>query len=56
MPDFLVEYEDGRKALIEVKDPSRLDSDDVQRKRKAVEMWCKTLLSKIRLFWTAVSQ
>lgn len=41
VPDFLVEYEDGRKALIEVKDPSRVDSDDVQRKRKSAEMWCK---------------
>lgn len=41
VPDFLVEYEDGRKALIEVKDPSRLDSNDVQRKHKSAEMWCK---------------
>ena len=36
-----MEYEDGRKALIEVKDPSRVDSNDVQRKRKAAEIWCK---------------
>lgn len=41
MPDFLVEYEDGWKAVIEVKDPSRVDSHDVQRKRKAAEIWCK---------------
>jgi hypothetical protein len=41
VPDFLVEYEDGRKAVIEVKDPSRIDSPDVLRKRKAAEMWCK---------------
>src|SRR5437588_1965083 len=41
VPDFLVEYEDGRKAVIEVKDPSRIDSIDVQRKRKSAEMWCK---------------
>jgi len=41
VPDFLVEYEDGKKAVIEVKDPSRIDSNDVQRKRKAAEMWCK---------------
>jgi hypothetical protein len=40
-PDFLVEYNDGKKAIIEVKDPSRIDSDDVQRKRKAAEIWCK---------------
>ena len=41
VPDFLVEYTDSRKALIEVKDPSRIDSDDVNRKRKSAEMWCK---------------
>jgi hypothetical protein len=41
VPDFLVEYIDGRKSIIEVKDPSRLDSDDVIRKRKAAEIWCK---------------
>lgn len=41
VPDFFIEYQDGRKALIEVKDPTRVDSDDVQRKRKAAEMWCK---------------
>ena len=41
VPDFLVEYVDGKKAVIEVKDPSRVDSIDVQRKRKAAEMWCK---------------
>ena len=28
MPDFLVEYEDNRKVIIEVKDPSRVDSSD----------------------------
>ena len=41
MPDFLVQYEEGRKVVIEVKDPGRIDSNDVQRKRKAAEMWCK---------------
>lgn len=41
VPDFLVEYEDGRKVVLEVKDPSRVDSDDVKRKSKAAEMWCK---------------
>ena len=41
VPDFLVEYENGQRALIEVKDPSRIDSDDVQRKRKAAEIWCR---------------
>ena len=41
MPDFIVEYNDGRKTIVEVKDPSRIDSNDVQRKRKAAEIWCK---------------
>jgi len=41
LPDFLVQYKDERKALVEVKDPSRMDSPDVLRKRKAAEMWCK---------------
>lgn len=41
VPDFLVQYSDGRVALIEVKDPSRMDSDDVKRKRSAAEMWCR---------------
>jgi hypothetical protein len=40
-PDFLVEHTDGTKALIEVKDPTRVDSDDVLRKRRSAEMWCK---------------
>jgi hypothetical protein len=40
-PDFIVEYSDGRKVILEVKDPSKLDSDEVKRKRKAAEMWCK---------------
>ena len=39
-PDFIVEYNDGRKALIEVKDPSRMDSPAVLRKRRAGEEWC----------------
>jgi len=41
VPDFLVEYEDGEQKIIEVKDPSRIESNDVQRKRKAAEIWCK---------------
>ena len=40
-PDFIVEYADGRKALIEVKDPSRMDSPAVLRKRSAAEEWCR---------------
>ena len=41
VPDFIVEYDDGRKAIIEVKDPSRLESNYVQRKRRAAEIWCE---------------
>ncbi|HNQ22662.1 MAG TPA: TnsA endonuclease N-terminal domain-containing protein [Phycisphaerae bacterium] len=41
VPDFLVEYEGGGKAVIEIKDPSRLDSNDVQRKRRAAEIWAR---------------
>ena len=40
-PDFLVEYTDGRKKIIEVKDPSMIDSPAVQRKRRAAEEWCR---------------
>jgi len=40
-PDFLVEYDDGKKVIIEVKDASRIDSNDVMRKRKSAEIWCK---------------
>jgi len=40
-PDFLVEYTDGTKALIEVKNPTLVDSDDVLRKRRSAEIWCK---------------
>jgi len=41
VPDFFVEYLDGKKEIREVKDPTRIDSNDVQRKRKAAEIWCK---------------
>lgn len=40
-PDFLVEYADGRKAIIEVKDPSRIDSPSVVRKANAAREWCR---------------
>ena len=41
VPDFLVQYTDGKIVIIEVKDPTKVDSDDVKRKRKAAEIWCK---------------
>ena len=40
-PDFLVEYADGSKKLIEVKNPALLDSPSVRRKRSAAEEWCR---------------
>jgi len=39
-PDFLVEYADGRKEIIEVKNPALIDSPPVLRKRSAAEAWC----------------
>ena len=39
-PDFLVEEVDGAKKLVEVKDPRLIDSQEVQRKRRAAETWC----------------
>lgn len=50
VPDFIVEYTDGRRAVLEVKDPSRIDSDEVRRKRKAAEMWCKRRGMEYTLF------
>lgn len=38
-PDFLVEYADGSKALIEVKGANYVDSQAVQRKRMAATRW-----------------
>ncbi len=40
-PDFLVEYTDGRKALIEVKNPAMMDSPSVLRKESAAREWCR---------------
>lgn len=40
-PDLLVEYTDGRKKLIEVKNPAMMDSPSVLRKRSAAEEWCR---------------
>lgn len=38
-PDFLVEYTDGSLKLKEVKAANRVDSGEVQRKRRAAEEW-----------------
>ncbi len=40
-PDFIVEYEDGRKVIIEVKNPAMMDSPSVLRKRRSAEEWCR---------------
>ena len=40
-PDLLVECTDGRKKLIEVKNPAMMDSPSVLRKRSAAEEWCR---------------
>lgn len=40
-PDFLVEYTDGRKVLIEVKNPAMMDSPAVLRKGSAAQAWCR---------------
>ena len=40
-PDFLVEYADGRKLLIEVKNPALFDSPSVLRKESAAREWCR---------------
>ena len=40
-PDFLVEYTDGRKTVIEVKNPALMDSPSILRKRSAAEEWCR---------------
>ena len=39
-PDFLVEYNDGHKVLIEVKNPAMMDSPSVLKKRNAATQWC----------------
>ena len=40
-PDFLVEYVDRSVGLIEVKGANLVDSEAVQRKRQAAELWCQ---------------
>jgi hypothetical protein len=41
VPDFYVEYEDGKTAIVEVAHSVRIGSNDVQRKRKTAEIWCR---------------
>ena len=48
-PDFLVEYTDGRKVIVEVKNPAMMDSPAVLRKRSAAEEWCRRRAMKYEL-------
>ena len=48
-PDFLLEYTDGRKEIIEVKNPALMDSPSVLRKRSAAEAWCRVRGMEYRL-------
>lgn len=40
-PDFLVQYADGRKVVIEVKNPELIESSQVRRKAEAAKRWCE---------------
>ena len=40
-PDFLIEYTDGRKEIIEVKNPALMEAPSVLRKQSAAEAWCR---------------
>ena len=40
-PDFLVEYVDGTKKLVEIKPSKRVLQANVQKKLRAAEAWCK---------------
>lgn len=39
-PDFLVEYTDGKKIMIEIKPKKRLDQTIVKKKLAAARQWC----------------
>ena len=40
-PDFLIEYIDGHKELIEIKPARKVEQKKVQKKAEAAEQWCK---------------
>jgi len=40
-PDFLVEYVDGKKKLVEVKRENQLNNPYVKKKAEAAILWCK---------------
>lgn len=39
-PDFLIEYVDGRKELIEIKPARKVEQKKVQKKAEAAKQWC----------------
>ena len=41
IPDFLVEYVDGTRKLVEIKPSRKLDQLRVTKKRHVAEQWCK---------------
>ena len=41
IPDFLVEYVDGTKKLVEIKPGNKLDNLKVMKKKEVAEQWCK---------------
>lgn len=52
-PDFLVNYTNGTRILVEVKRLNQLNNLIVQKKAKAAEEWCKKQNQKIDYqFWT----
>lgn len=40
LPDFFVEYEDGRNVLVEIKPKRRLTQARIKKKLSAAERWC----------------
>lgn len=42
IPDFLVEYVDGSKRLVEIKPSKRLVQATIQKKLRAARAWCET--------------
>lgn len=40
LPDFLVEFSDGRKVLVEVKPSRKLVHAQVKKKLAAAQVWC----------------
>lgn len=41
LPDFLIEFNDGSKQLVEIKPKRKVAQSVVQKKLKAAEIWCR---------------